>query len=190
MSSAVLRESRRLEQRIAHVRQFRDAFRETLALANESWEDPVGAVTRRPSEANRATYNASLDRLAELAGTAVAAAGSVQPTSSRYGYSYNPLLQWRDAFRHRRGVASSTEVLDACDTVIGILTAHLEEVRAKEATLAYRVGRIVTFPQRARSAAGPGRAARELAFWGALLVELMAGVILLAIPFLVASVLG
>jgi hypothetical protein len=187
LSSPALRQSKQLEQRIEHMRRFRRAFKETLALATEEWEDMLGKVTRQPSEANRERYEESLDRLGELAGVALAAAGDVQSSVTRFGHSYYPLLQWRDPFRVGGGLASAREVIDACDTVIGILLTRLEEARANEATIAYKVGRVVGFPQRARLAAGPGRIAKEVAFWGSVAAGVVAGLIVLAIPILLGA---
>jgi hypothetical protein len=178
LSSPALRQSKQLEQRIEHMRRFRHAFKETLALATEESEDILGEVTR---------HKESLNRLGELAGVALAAAGSVQSGVSRFGRSYNPLLQWRDPFRVGGGLASAQEVIDACDTVIGFLLTRLEEARANEATIAYKIGRVVGFPQRARLAAGPGRIAKEVAFWGSVAAEVVAGLIVVAITLLLGD---
>ena len=114
-----VRESRELQRRIDHVRRFREAFREALALADEQWQDELGTITRRPSDANQERYDAALDRLGELAGVALAAAGDVQSGVTRYGKSYNPLMQWRDPFQAQGGLASAQEVIDSCYTVTG-----------------------------------------------------------------------
>ena len=181
-TSDAVRESKLIEQRIQSVRQFRVAFAEALQLADEGLITMLGERTRRPSPRNVEYLEHALHRLGELAGSALAAAGDVQSGITRYGHSYLPMMQWRDPFEPEGGLATPNEILDSCDMVIGILDQRLAYARLQEATWAYRFGRLLTFPHRARQAAGANDAVGHIAFWLAVAVEVLAGLVLLVVP--------
>lgn len=152
MAGSVLRESRVLETRAADVRRFRDAFTEVLALMDAELDDLAGRRGCMPSPGNQREFDDRVLALGETAAVAVAAAGPIQNGVTRLGRSYNPLLQWRDPLTFEGGLASSEEVIDSCNFVIGVLTQRLVEAQAVEGTAAYRLGRLLTFPERARAA--------------------------------------
>lgn len=186
--AAVLKQSVRLDQRIAAVRAFKETFKSTYELLDSS-SGPLGEVVMLVPEEHRETYGKLTAELGELSGAALAAAGSIQVGVTRFGRSYNPILQWRDVFEG--GMASFTDVLDSCDTIIGALQQRLLVAKAEERTLAFRIGWALTLPHRVRaSVASTTPEAQGFAFWGAVTAQIVGGIALLALSAAVAGVTG
>jgi len=176
-----VKQSTLLQQRIADVRRFRDAYR--LLLDDAQFYEEVGGgggFYAAPTD-DQATFDQRLSELAILAGVAMRASADADTRIIQYGRDYSPLMQWRDPFRADGGLASATDVLDACGRTIGVLEAQLAEARSVERTLASKVGRLLSFPARARQAAGGGRSHQRLAFWGSLTTQVLAGLIVAGI---------
>lgn len=172
MASPALRPSVRLQQRVASVRDFRKAFKDLIARS-VLYDAPLGRGFYGPAAGDESLFEGQMDELGMLSGTAVASAGEVRAGVTRYGQSYSPMMQWRDPCRPDGGMASVTDVIDACDTILGILETRLSEAKANERTFAFRLGWLLSFPQRARESAGPSPVAQGLAFWGSLFVGIL-----------------
>lgn len=186
--AAVLRGSVILEQRISAVRTFRDTFKRAHGLL-DSASGPLGDTVVLVAEGNRESYEQLMNGLGELSGAALAAAGSLQTGVTRFGRPYNPILQWRDAFEG--GMASATDVVDSCDTIIGALHQRLLVAKEEERTLAFRIGWAITLPHRVRaSVATSTPEAQRFAFWGAVMAQVVGGAVILALSAALAGVMG
>jgi hypothetical protein len=172
-----LRASKLLAQRIEHLRAFRNAYQDLVNRAIPLQQVGSLSLFLAPREGDELAFGNRMAEVAELAGAAYAAAGEYQAAATKFGRSYVPLLQWRDPFDYDGGLAGVDDILDACDTILGVLRVKLDEAKATEHTAAFRIGWFLRFPERARDAAGPSASGRRIAFWGSLVLQVVTSLI-------------
>lgn len=129
-------------------------------------------------------------RVAELAGPAVIAAEEAAKINKLLGaMAAETIADWELAYRNQAGHVMS-EVPTACDHAKGILQARLDTANAQEKSLAGRLAWFIRFPYEVREAAGlpADSAGGRVAFWFAVAVETVAGLLVAGAVALVASV--
>lgn len=197
-----MKPSEQIRHELEAVRAFRDAFVRyaTLVAARRAPQCPApGGLTFEDDvddagdgQLQRGELRADVSRLSGLAARGSKRVGRYlvhrdPPAVGGRAHVLDPIESWFAAFE-RPYTITPQDVLNTVDSCSGELEQMLDEARARERTLAWKLGYVLGFPVRVREAAGfQSRLGQGVAFASGVLVQLVVLIVGgLVVAFLVA----